>query len=57
MKKWEKRHIEVNGGIHTYGKEDNKISSTIKAAKELWTRFNMHQGYFVIKLHHGIEKV
>lgn len=54
FKKWDKKKVRVGEQIEVF--KDEKVSSAIKNIKEIWTRFSMHNGYFVVKIHHGLEK-
>lgn len=55
MNKWEKRRTTIEENVlKTFRGE--KCIFTLREARELWTRFEMHNGYFIIKVHHGIEK-
>lgn len=58
---WESRFIVIKtDGIYSY--LDNNTAKThtfeipSETVKYIWTRFNFHQGFLIIKVKHGISK-
>lgn len=48
MRKWEKRSARLDERLRIL--KEGKVGQEIKSLKEIWTRFDMHNGYFVVKM-------
>lgn len=61
MGNWESRFIVIKAdGIYSY--VDNKTAKPhtfeiqAETIKYIWTRFNFHEGFLIVKVKHGITK-